>query len=230
MSVPVPSVTLSMFWPLLLHAAGSEYNPNMHRALESLETERGPDAELFREDVAEEMAREHFPSGAVGLASWNGSDRTGAWYVDSGLYDTFLEVASEIEERTDAELSHTDPAHVAMVIRMLAISQGMGVGIDPPSVQIKHDQFMPDDNGDPTEVKGYLIRCVRTAGRGGPLSAGLYLPYQPGESAETLDVGAAVFRWMAERHAEIVAHLEVQEEAETSAGDSVDPDVATTRH
>lgn len=215
-----PTVTLSMFWPLLMQAAGNEYNSNAQTALARLEAKTElPANHLCREAVAEEMAREHFPSGTTSNALGFYAGKDDFWADVRELYDNFEEMLHGQHE--SGPLSPTDPAHVAMVIRVLAISQGIPVYVECPGLDIKHNQRMPDDDGDPTGEMGFLIRCVRTRPPVGndhksPLSAGLYLPYLPGESAENFDVADALFRWMVERHAEIVKATEAEDAAESS--------------
>lgn len=214
-----PTVTLSMFWPLLMQAAGNEYNSNWHAIPDRIHARTGIAPDLIsREDVADEMAREHFPSGTIRKLPGFYAGVNYFWTDNCRLYDNFEVMASAMSRAGTDALSPADPGHVAMVVRILAISQGIPVYVECPGLDIKHNQRMPDDDGDPTGEMGFLIRCVRTrppvgADHKSPLSAGLFLPYLPGESAENFDVGVAVFRWMVERHAEIVKAAETAAES-----------------
>lgn len=217
----VPTVTLSMFWPLLMQAAGNEYNSLARAALDRIQarTNLAPDL-IYREDVAEEMAREHFPSGTTSRSVGFYTLQPTGWADERDAYESFEEMTHGLAD--SGPLSYTDPAHVAMVVRVLAISQSLPVYVECPGLEIRHNRRVPDEGGNPTGEMGFLIRCVRTRPPVGnenrsPLSAGLYLPYQPGETAENFDVGAAVFRWLAERHAEIVKA--------TQAEDAADPEL-----
>ena len=224
-----PTVTLSMFWPLLLQAAENDYNPNAHAAIARLLARPGFDADtLSAEGVAEEIARQHFPSGTTEEVVGFYRMESGEWMTDQDSFDCFENMALN---QYDGEplmptykgglISPTDPGHVAMVIRMLAISYAIPVYVESPTLEIKHNRVVPDDDCEPSGEMGFMVACVPSrpppaGAQGFALGAGLYLPYQPGESAKNFDVGAAVFRWMAERHAEIVKATEAQDAAESS--------------
>lgn len=220
-----PTVTLSMFWPMLMQAAENDYNPNAHAAIARLQARPGFDADtLSAEGVAEEMARQHFPSGTTSKAVGFYAAQIGfvapndGWSDDHNLYDTFEEMADGMAEAKSGPLSPTDPGHVAMVIRMLALSQSLPVYIEGPNVKFKHNDECPSagiDHDHDGCGPGVTIRLERTRPGSGPASVGYFLAYLPGESAENFDVGAAVFRWMAERHAEIVEATKAQDEAES---------------
>ncbi len=223
MSVPTQSVTLSMFWPLLLHAAMNAdlASPAVCEAAEALTLRAMRDGlnrdavEVYAEDVAEEVARRHFPTGAVGNVGWDGSDPSAAWWADDEVCDDFLEVITGLEEVTGGKLSPTDPAHVALVARVLAISVGLQLYVEPPIVRIRLDEVY-EETGEPTE-RGYVVRLERSRPmkprEGSPLSAGRFIPYAPGQTAETVDYGEALFAWFLAQHADVVAYLERQEEA-----------------
>lgn len=190
----VPVVTLSMFWPLLMWAAGND-NAVAHAALDRVQARTGFASDpIYQEDVAEEIAREHFPSGAtgVGIAFYCGN--SDGWADDREGFESFKELLDGIDEH--GPLSHTDPAHVAMVVRILAISQSLPVYAEGPNVRFKHEEH----HG--MWVSLWRTRPARSSGEA--TSVGHFFPYQPGENAENFDAGAAVFRWMIERHAEIV--------------------------
>lgn len=216
-----PTVTLAMFWPLLMQAAGNEYNPNAQTALVRLQARTSLDVDkLYAEDVAEEMAREHFPSGttqrAVAVGFYTPNE---GWVDDRDMYDTFEEMLNNLEEA--GPLSSSDPVHVAMVIRILALSQGLPVYVEGPNVKFKHyDTYQDADDIDCGP--GVMISLDRTRPSSGPVSVGYFIPYQSGESAKNLDVGAAIFRWMAERHAEIVTATKAQDEAESDPANVIE--------
>lgn len=208
-----PTVTLSMFWPLLLQVAENDFNPNAHAAIARLLARPGFDADtLSAEGVAEEMARQHFPSGTTTrtMGFYCGE----VWEDAIDIFDTFDEMVHQMAG--DGPLVATDPGHVAMVVRMLAISQSLPVYIEGPNVKFKHhDTYLDADDID--SGPGVMISLERTRPArcsAEPVAVGCYLPYLPGESAENLDVGVAVFRWLAERHAEIVKATKAKDEAE----------------
>lgn len=220
-----PTVTLSMFWPLLMQAAGNEYNSNAQTALARLEAKTElPANHLCREAVAEEMAREHFPSGTTSnvLGFYAGKDDI--WADDRELYDNFEEMASVMRQAGNDALSPTDPAHVAMVVRILALSQSLPVYVEGPNVKFKHNDECPsagvdhdhDDCGPGVTIRLECTRPARSSAE--PVSVGYFFSYRPGESAENFNVADALFRWMVERHAEIVEATE----AEAAAGSDKD--------
>lgn len=215
----VPTVTLSMFWPLLMQAAGNEYNTVAHAALDRIQARTNLALDLiYREDVAEEMAREHFPSGTTDSSVGFYTLQPKGWADEHDLYDTFEEMVRDMAD--SGPLSSTDPAHVAMVVRVLALSQSLPVYIEGPNIKFKHNDECPSTGVDHDHDgcgPGVTIRLERTRAASGPAGVGYFLPYRPGETAETFDVGAAVFRWLAERHAEIVKA--------TQAEDAADPDL-----
>ena len=87
---PVPTVTLSMFWPLLMQAAGNEYNTVAHAALDRIQTRTGLGLDLiYREDVAEEMAREHFPSGTTDRSAGFYAIQPEGWADERDAYESF---------------------------------------------------------------------------------------------------------------------------------------------
>lgn len=215
MFVPVPTVTLSMFWPLLLFAAETytESSPTVQRAVDRLLTDhKRLSAEIDADAIAEELAREHFPTGMVDGAGFDGNDPLAPWWADDDLHDTFLEAMTALEELTGGKLSPTDPAHVAMVARVIAISLGLAIYVEAPMVRTLFDVW----EGEQDRQRGYWIRLepsrpdpsgeTRSA-----LSVGQFFPYAAGQTAETVDYGKALFAWFLVRHAEIVAYFEAQD-------------------
>lgn len=211
---PVPTVTLSMFWPLLMHAAGNEYNTVAHAALDRIQARTNLPLDLiYREDVAEEMAREHFPSGTTDRSAGFYALQPEGWADERDAYESFEEMTRGLAD--SGPLSCTDPAHVAMVIRVLAISQSLPVYIEGPNVKFKHDVGCNDEyyeRGPGVWVSLWRTRPARSSDEA--ISVGHLFPYRPGETAENFDVGAAVFRWLAERHAEIVAATQAEDAAD----------------
>lgn len=221
-----PTVTLSMFWPLLMQAAGNEYNVNWHAIPDRIHARTGIAPDLIsREAVAEEMAREHFPSGSTShvLGFYAGKDDL--WADDRELYDNFEEMASVMRQAGNDALSPTDPAHVAMVVRILAISQSLPVYVEGPNVTTRHyDKWLVEDSEN--IGPGILLSLDRTRparSSAEPVSVGYFFSYRPGESAENFDVADALFRWMAERHAEIVKATEAEAAAESSKDSAPTP-------
>lgn len=213
-----PTVTLSMFWPMLMQAAGNEYNVNAQTALARLEARIDlPANHLCREAVAEEMAREHFPSGTTSNALGFYAGKDDFWADDRELYDNFQEMLDS--QHQSGPLSPTDPAHVAMVVRILAISQSLPVYVEGPNVKFKHNDECPsagvdhdhDDCGPGVTIRLECARPARSSAE--PVSVGYFFSYRPGESAENFNVADALFRWMVERHAEIVKATEVEAES-----------------
>lgn len=218
-----PTVTLSMFWPLLMQAAGNEYNSNAQTALARIEAKTELPANHLSleamveslEAMVEEMAREHFPSGSTSnvLGFYAAND---SWVDEEGLYDTFDEMIDAQDD--DGALSPKDPAHVAMVVRILAISQSLPVYVEGPNVTTRHyDKWLVEDGEN--IGPGILLSLERTRparSSAGPVSVGYFFSYRPGEFAENFDVADALFRWMVERHAEIVKAAQAEDAAESA--------------
>lgn len=209
-----PTITLSMFWPLLLFAAETyaESSVTVQRAVDRLLADHHRlSVEIDADTIAEELAREHFPTGAVGNVGWDGSDPNAAWWADDELYESFLEVSAGLEEVTGGKLSPTDPAHVAMVARVIAISVGIEVCVEPPHVRIELDVEREVDS-DESATKGYMVCLTRARPHSTAKlrATGHFFPYAADQTAETVDYGAALFAWFLVRHAEIVAYFEAQ--------------------
>lgn len=210
-----PTVTLSMFWPLLMQAAENDYNPNTHDSIARLQARPDFNADtLGAEGVAEEMAREHFPSGTTERVPGFYAAKRG-WIGDHEVFDSFSEMTSYA--RHDGPLSPKDPGHVAMVVRILAISQSLPVYVEGPNVATRHyEKWLVEDSEN--IGPGILLSLERTRparSSAEPVSVGYFFSYRPGESVENFNVADALFRWMVERHAEIVKATEAEDVAES---------------
>jgi len=209
MSVPVPAhpVTLSMFWPLLLFASQGA-SRNVAAAMDAVWQRRGGTcADLTVDEVAEELARTHFPSGTtlrnVGWYTVRDQDGHDAgWATDCDVYETFLELTAGLER--SGPLSPTDPIHVAMVARVLALSLRVTVHVEGPTVKVEAG----DCTRDGVKEYGVWVRICRMRSTDGPVSAGMFFP---GVAVVDADVGVLLFRWLVDRHAEVVQALEATE-------------------
>lgn len=219
-------VTMSMIWTHLLFTVQqhTETSPAVERARDRI-IEAGDDQDgpftVHAHEILEELAREQFPSGMINGFGWqfypNGAphpfwDVFRSPYEDEGEDDPDPETFCEVCEILHEPLSPTDPAHVAMVARALALSFSMPCGVEPVGVLVKLDR-------DPeTERNGVLVSVENFRGRyrphpsGVPFSAGHFIPDL---GAQTVDYGDAVFRWFLNRHAEIAAVLDLSKLATT---------------
>ena len=225
-----PTVTLSMFWPLLMQAAGNEHNVNWHAIPDRIHARTGIALDrISREDVAEEMAREHFPSGTTEEVVGFYRMESGGWMTDQDCFDRFDDMAlNRCGPGYEAEpifypdyngglLSPTDPHHVAMVVRILAISQSLPVYVEGPNVTTRHyDKWLVEDSENVGPgILLYLDRTRPARSSAEPASVGYFFSYRPGESAENFNVADALFRWMVARHTEIVKATEADDAAES---------------
>ena len=197
-TMPNPAtITLAMFWPVLMLAAGDEHNPNAVEAWARVRKARenkglDPDAEVYREDLAEEMAREHFSMMAV--------ERT-----DDGSYSG-----------NEAPLLPTEPHHVALVLRLLALSLGIRLFTEPPRLEVKPNQIQVGDGGEQTRGVRLTLFPSRPWMRepGEAVGAGFFFPTEePGTDA---DVPALIWRWFEDRYAEVNFRLDQEEEDRAS--------------
>lgn len=204
-----PVVTLPMFWTALLNAACNAYNFNRLQAQARLEASSpDPDA-LTADDVAEEMARTFFPSGSTTkLEGWYKakSDET-AWIAGTHVFDTFEEFVTYSSFENNL-LDPSDPLHIQLVARALATLDGLPLYPEGPAIRVKLDLkvYGDPDAGEP-DAPGYGLVLDRTRADFGPYPLLLHyaVPYGPDETPNNIEVdaGALLFRWFAERIAEV---------------------------